>query len=102
MMLRVTKEFNVTIAAFHHALEAYLIPEVIRNNNVTVATFADLWGYKYEAFDASVNSPRILAEHHIPVALKSDHPVINSVIIIEQQYSLMFINHITYYLYSNT
>ncbi|KAI8055661.1 hypothetical protein BDF22DRAFT_671365, partial [Syncephalis plumigaleata] len=78
MMLRVTKEFNIPIAAFHHALEAYLIPEVIRNSNVTIATFADLWGYKYEAFDASVNSPRILAEHGIPVALKSDHPVINS------------------------
>ncbi|RKP22565.1 hypothetical protein SYNPS1DRAFT_31826 [Syncephalis pseudoplumigaleata] len=78
MMLRVMREFNVTIAAFHHALEAHLIPEVIRRSNVTVATFADLWGYKYEAFDASVNAPRILAEHGIPVALKSDHPVINS------------------------
>ncbi|KAI9597644.1 hypothetical protein BDF19DRAFT_411597 [Syncephalis fuscata] len=78
MVIRVMKEFNVPISAFHHALEAYLIPDLIRRTNVTVATFADLWGYKNEAYRASVNSPRILAEHNIPVALKSDHPVINS------------------------
>jgi hypothetical protein len=82
MILRVMKEFNVPIAALHHALDAYLIPEAIRHSNVTIATFADMWGYKKEAFQASVNSPHILTEYGIPMALKSDHPVINAVSLI--------------------
>ncbi|RKP05677.1 hypothetical protein THASP1DRAFT_19507, partial [Thamnocephalis sphaerospora] len=84
MLFRVMNEFNVPVAAIHHALDAYRVPELVRRNNVTVATFADLWGYKKEAYQASVNSPRILAEHGIPVAIKSDHPVINSQYLVEE------------------
>jgi hypothetical protein len=29
MMIRVSKEFNFKIAAFHHALEAWKIPKVL-------------------------------------------------------------------------
>jgi hypothetical protein len=36
-------EFNFTIAAFHHALEAYKISDVIKANNISIATFSDLW-----------------------------------------------------------
>lgn len=35
-------------------------------------------GYKKEAFQASPHAPRILLDAGIPVALKSDHPVLNS------------------------
>lgn len=78
MVLRVAREFGVSVAALHHALEAYRVPDLVRSSNATVATFADMWGYKWEAYNASVDAPRILAEHGIPVALKSDHPVINA------------------------
>ncbi|KAI8383028.1 hypothetical protein BD560DRAFT_385830 [Blakeslea trispora] len=79
-MLRHAKEFGFEISAFHHALEAYRIPELIKkaSNNITVATFADHWGFKKESYGASTDSPKILFEAGIPVALKTDHPVINS------------------------
>ena len=75
MMIRIAKEFNFTISAFHHALEAYKIPEILRENLINVAIFSDLWGYKMEALDGSVWAPKILHESGVPVALKSDHPV---------------------------
>jgi len=73
-------EFNFTIAALHHALDAYRVPDIIKraNSQITVATFSDLWGYKKEAFQASTRSPKILSDAGIPVALKSDHPVTNA------------------------
>jgi len=75
MILRLSKEFNFKVAAFHHALNAYKIGDEIRDANITVSTFADLFGYKMEAYDASVHSPKILTEAGVPVAMKSDHPV---------------------------
>ncbi|KAI8098293.1 uncharacterized protein B0P05DRAFT_633363 [Gilbertella persicaria] len=79
-MLRHAKEFGFEISAVHHALEAYRIPDVLKraNYNITVATFADHWGFKKEAYGASTKAPRLLFEAGIPVALKSDHPVLNS------------------------
>ncbi|CAG8482075.1 21322_t:CDS:10 [Gigaspora margarita] len=76
-MIRHSLEFDFNITAFHHALDAYRITEIIKKrvkNNITIATFSDNWGYKKEAFQASTKSPKILADAHIPVALKSDHP----------------------------
>ncbi|CAG8638709.1 5039_t:CDS:10, partial [Dentiscutata erythropus] len=80
-IIRHSLEFNFTITAFHHALDAYRITEIIKKrvkNNITIATFSDLWGFKKESFQASTKSPKILADAHIPVALKSDHPVTNA------------------------
>ncbi|OZJ05153.1 hypothetical protein BZG36_02194 [Bifiguratus adelaidae] len=79
-MVRHSVEFNFTIAAFHHALQAHKVTEIIKRGrgNITVATFADMWGYKKEAFPASVHAPKILTDAGIPVAFKSDHAVLNS------------------------
>jgi imidazolonepropionase-like amidohydrolase len=79
-LIRHSLEFNFTITAFHHALDAYRIPDVIKraSSQITIATFSDLWGFKKEAFQASTRSPKILADAGIPVALKSDHPVTNA------------------------
>ncbi|ORX49500.1 composite domain of metallo-dependent hydrolase [Hesseltinella vesiculosa] len=78
--LRHSFEYNFTVAAFHHALDAYRVPDILKRapNNITIATFADHWGYKKEAFQGSPKAPRILLDAGIPVALKSDHPVLNS------------------------
>ncbi|KAI7873769.1 composite domain of metallo-dependent hydrolase [Lichtheimia hyalospora FSU 10163] len=79
-MIRHSYEFNFNISAFHHALDAYLVPDIIKRakNEIVIATFADHWGYKKEAFQASPYGPKILHDADIPVALKSDHPVLNS------------------------
>jgi imidazolonepropionase-like amidohydrolase len=76
MVLRLSHEFGFNVSAFHHALEAYKLADLMAQHGVTVATFADLWGYKYEAYDASVTSPAILDSAGVRVAVKSDHPVL--------------------------
>ncbi|CAG8467170.1 8979_t:CDS:10 [Ambispora gerdemannii] len=79
-LIRHSLEFDFPIAAVHHALDAYRIPDIVKRakNQITIATFSDLWGYKKEAFQASTKGPKILADAGIPVALKSDHPVTNA------------------------
>lgn len=78
MMLRLSREFDFNVSAFHHALETYMIPDIILESGATIATFSDLWGYKMEAYDASVRSPSVLTDAGVSVALKSDHPVLFS------------------------
>ncbi|KAK7935443.1 carbohydrate esterase family 9 [Apiospora marii] len=43
-MLRVTREFGIRVRAFHHAMAAWQVPEMLKayGNNVTVATFAEI------------------------------------------------------------
>ncbi len=77
-LLRVTAEAGVRVTAIHHALEAWKVPTPLRERGVGVATFADLWGFKMEAYDASVRGPAILAKAGVAVALKSDHPVMDA------------------------
>lgn len=80
-MVRHSNEYRFKIAAFHHGLDAYRVPEILKRTFggiPTVATFAGKFGYKKEAYQSSVDGPRILAEAGIPVAMKSDHPVLNS------------------------
>ncbi|KAL4788813.1 hypothetical protein BDV19DRAFT_397964 [Aspergillus venezuelensis] len=74
-MLSVLREFGVHPNAFHHALEAWQVPELLKHlePNITVATFADYALYKAEAYDANLRAPKILNDHGVNVALKSDH-----------------------------
>ncbi|KAF8936533.1 hypothetical protein EDD21DRAFT_425833 [Dissophora ornata] len=80
-MVRHSNEFKFKITAFHHGLDAYRIPAILKRayrSVPTVATFAGKFGYKKEAFQSSVDSPKILVDAGIPVAMKSDHPILNS------------------------
>ncbi|OJJ07672.1 hypothetical protein ASPVEDRAFT_142292 [Aspergillus versicolor CBS 583.65] len=74
-MLSVLHEFGVHIRGFHHALEAWQVPGLLKQwePNVTIATFAEHAFYKAEAFGASLRGPKILNDHGLQVALKSDH-----------------------------
>jgi imidazolonepropionase-like amidohydrolase len=47
--IAMAKEFGYHIRAFHHALEAYKVPEKLAAENIGIATFSDWWGYKQEA-----------------------------------------------------
>jgi len=50
-MLDVAKEFHYHIAAFHHAVEAYKIPQLLAANGTCAVMWADWWGFKMEAWD---------------------------------------------------
>lgn len=51
IMLDLADEFGFKIAAFHHAVEAYKIADVLAQRGVCGAEWADWWGSKMELFD---------------------------------------------------
>lgn len=80
-LIRLSNEFKFSIAAVHHAHEAYLVPDVLKRaygSPPAAAIFATNARYKREAYRGSEFAPRILAENGIKVVLKSDHPVLDS------------------------
>ncbi len=50
-MLDVADEFGFKIVAFHHAVEAYKIADLLAHKGVCAAMWADWWGFKVEAYD---------------------------------------------------
>jgi imidazolonepropionase-like amidohydrolase len=74
-MLRISHEFGFRVRAFHHAIEAWQVPEMLKREgeNVTIATFAEFALYKVEAYHPSLEAGRILDEAGIEVSYKSDH-----------------------------
>ncbi|KAJ7273060.1 hypothetical protein C8J57DRAFT_1316535 [Mycena rebaudengoi] len=77
--VRLSNEFKFEVAAFHHAQEAYLVPEVLNRTYgrpPAVAMFATCGRYKREAYRHSEFAPRILADYGFKVVMKSDHPAL--------------------------
>jgi imidazolonepropionase-like amidohydrolase len=52
IMIDLSKEFGYKITAFHHAVEAYKIADLLRDNGICAAVWADWYGFKMESFDA--------------------------------------------------
>jgi imidazolonepropionase-like amidohydrolase len=62
IMLDLAKTYGFSIHAFHHALEAYKIRDRLVAEKVAIATWADWWGFKMEAFDGiPLNAPMLHA-----------------------------------------
>jgi imidazolonepropionase-like amidohydrolase len=51
-VMDMAKEFGYKVTAFHHAVESYKIADMLRENGVCSAMWADWWGFKMEAYDA--------------------------------------------------
>ena len=51
MMIDIAEEFGYKITAFHHAVEAYKIADLLADNGICGALWADWWGFKHEAYD---------------------------------------------------
>jgi len=47
-----SKEFGYHVTAFHHAVEAYKIGDLLAKNNITAVMWADWGGFKMEALDS--------------------------------------------------
>ncbi len=50
-VIDMSKEFGYHVAAFHHASEAYKIANLLAENHVCAAMWADWWGFKMESYD---------------------------------------------------
>ena len=51
-MIDMAKEFGYHITAFHHAVEAYKIADLLRDNDICAVMWADWYGFKMESYDA--------------------------------------------------
>ncbi len=70
--MAMAKEFGYKLRAFHHALEAYKVADQLAANNVGIATLADWWGFKQEAWDAIPWNAVMSMRKGVRVAIKSD------------------------------
>jgi imidazolonepropionase-like amidohydrolase len=70
--MAMAKEFGYKVRAFHHALEMYKVADKVAAEGVGIATFADWWGYKYEAWDAIPWNAVMSMRKGVKVAIKSD------------------------------
>lgn len=52
IVVDMSREFGYRVSAFHHATEAYKIANLLAENNVCAAVWADWWGFKMESYDA--------------------------------------------------
>jgi imidazolonepropionase-like amidohydrolase len=68
----IAKQYGYKIRAFHHALEMYKVAPKIAADGTGIATFADWWGYKDEAWDAIPWNAVMSMRAGVKVALKSD------------------------------
>ncbi|MDE0879073.1 MAG: amidohydrolase [Sphingomonas bacterium] len=50
-VIDMSKEFGYHVTAFHHAVEAYKIADLLKANGVCAAVWADWYGFKMESFD---------------------------------------------------
>lgn len=50
-VLDIAREFGYKVTAFHHAVEAYKISNLLAENGVCAAIWADWWAFKMESYD---------------------------------------------------
>jgi imidazolonepropionase-like amidohydrolase len=59
-MINISKEFDYKITTFHHAVEAYKIADLLADEGVCAAMWADWWGFKHEAYDMTIANVAIV------------------------------------------
>ncbi|KAJ7044508.1 carbohydrate esterase family 9 protein [Mycena alexandri] len=86
-LVRLTNEFEFSVASLQHASESWLVPELLNRTwggAPSVALFATNHRYNLNSYRGSEFAPRVLADAGIPVVMKSAHPVINSRYLIQE------------------
>ncbi|MEA3052443.1 MAG: hypothetical protein QOG72_1346 [Sphingomonadales bacterium] len=74
IIIDMSKEFGYHVSAFHHAVEAYKIADLLKANGICAAMWADWYGFKMEAYDAvSENIPLVQNEGACAI-VHSDDP----------------------------
>jgi imidazolonepropionase-like amidohydrolase len=74
IMLDVAKEFGYKITAFHHAVEAYKIADLLAANGTCAAMWADWWGFKMEAYDGIKENIPLVDKAGACAIVHSDDP----------------------------
>jgi imidazolonepropionase-like amidohydrolase len=72
MLMRVAEDFGFRINTFQHVLEGYKVANEMARHGAMASTFADMWAYKVEAFDAIPHNMAIMTSRGVVVSVNSD------------------------------
>ncbi len=75
VMLDLADEFGYKITAFHHAVEAYKIGDLLAENGTCAAMWADWWGFKMEAFDGIRENAALVDQAGACAVIHSDDAI---------------------------
>ena len=53
-MINIGEEFGYKVSTFHHGVEAYKIANLLADEGICAALWADWWGFKHEAYDMTI------------------------------------------------
>ncbi len=73
-MLDLAREFGFQIRAFHHAVEAYKIADLLTRAGTAAVVWSDWYGFKEEAMDGIPQNAALLQANGARVTLHSDDP----------------------------
>ena len=73
-MIDMSKEFGYHITAFHHAVEAYKIADLLRENDICAVMWADWYGFKMESYDAVKENIPLVQNAGACAMVHSDDP----------------------------
>jgi imidazolonepropionase-like amidohydrolase len=83
LVLDLAKEFGYHVSAFHHAVEAYKIADLLASQGVCAVVWSDWWGYKMEAYDAIRENAAFVDAAGACVAMHSDSAVVGQRLTLE-------------------
>lgn len=72
LVMDMAKEMGYRVSAFHHAVEAYKIGDLLAENEVCSAIWADWYGFKMEAYDGIPENAALLQNSNACVVIHSD------------------------------
>ncbi len=71
-VIDMAKEMGYRVTAFHHAVESYKIGDLLRENDVCSAVWADWYGFKMEAYDGIPENAALIHNQGACVVIHSD------------------------------
>jgi imidazolonepropionase-like amidohydrolase len=72
MLIRVADEYGFKIHTFQHVLEGYKVADEMAKHGAMASTFADMWAYKVEAWDAIPYNMALMTSRGVVVSVNSD------------------------------
>ncbi|WP_432201468.1 amidohydrolase [Erythrobacter sp. W53] len=72
LVMDMAKEIGYKVTAFHHAIEAYKVGDLLRENDVCAAIWADWYGFKMEAYDGIMENAALVQQAGACVVIHSD------------------------------
>jgi imidazolonepropionase-like amidohydrolase len=71
-VIDMSKEFGYHVTAFHHGVEAYKIADMLKDNGICAAVWADWYGFKMESYDGIPENLALLQKNGNCAMIHSD------------------------------